>query len=345
LKKSFFSFTPDQLGNLSFIDKPFRVKQLIELVINNKIFNFSMMTNLPKDMRADLEQAIEILDIKSADNCKSKDGTIKFLFETSDGFYIESVYLKDKNNRVTFCISTQSGCRMGCAFCKTGKMGLLKNLSSSEILSQILYLSKIMSEDVSVDDKAYNIVFMGMGEPLDNFDNLVPAIKILNSKLYFNIPLSRITVSTCGIVDKIFLLLKEFRNIRLAVSLITANQGKREKIIPIAKKYPVKDIYEGLTECYRLYKNRITLEYVLIKDFNMSDNDIEDLMMFRTEYFHINLIPLNNNDVDRPKEEEIKTFFNKLSNLGFIVTRRYRRGEDIQADCGQLFWDYNNKSV
>lgn len=303
------------------------------------------MTNLPKILKEQLENFFYILDVGYVNKSESGDGTVKYLFNTGENDFIEAVYLKDKNKRITFCISSQSGCRMGCAFCMTGKMGLKRNLNFTQIISQILFLSKVMSEDMEVVDTSFNIVFMGMGEPLDNFENLTRTIEILTSADYFNMPQSRITVSTCGLADKILPLMERFNDLTLAMSLISADQKKRENVIPIAKKYDVDYLLRTLNECHRLYGNRITLEYVLIRNFNMDDCDIEMLKKFKTDYFHLNIIPVNSKDESRPSENEIKAFMAKIARAGFNASRRYRRGDDIQADCGQLFWDYKKAGM
>ncbi len=226
-------------------------------------------------------------------------------------------------------------------------MGLIRDLTYSEIVSQILYLSSVMKEDKDVVDASFNIVFMGMGEPLDNFEEVAKSLEILTDKEYFNLSQGRITVSTSGINDKIEPLLERFNNIKIALSLISANNAKRASVMPVTNKFPVEILYKTLSECYKKYKNRFTLEYVLIKNFNMSDEDIDDLELFNKEPFHINLIPLNHSDDDmkRPEENEIKHFQTKLEKKGFCVTRRYRRGDDINADCGQLYREtLKNKS-
>ena len=340
MKEPFFSYDKERLNGLSYIDKPYRIKQVIDFIINKKVYDFTDMSNIPKVVRQKFSECFDILDVQPIDMTQSNDGTKKFLFRTGNGLYIEAVYLKDKNKRITFCISSQSGCRMGCAFCRTSKMGLAGNLSYPQIISQVLFLSKVMADDPEVVDTAFNIVFMGMGEPLDNFDNLVKAIGILTDPDYFGMPQYRITVSTCGIMNMIKPLFEAYPGIMLALSLISASQEKRESVIPMAKKYKLIDMVKILDECHALYDNRITLEYVLIKGFNDSDDDIEELEMFRKDCYHLNIIPLNSNDETRPSETEIKEFMNKLAKSGFNATRRYRRGDDIKADCGQLYWEY-----
>lgn len=329
------------LGNNEFVDKPFRVKQIANAIFTKRVFDFKQISNIPLNLREFLSQNYYVLDTIPISKLESKDGTVKFLFELTDQNCVEAVYLKDKNNRVTFCISSQVGCRMGCKFCKTGLMGLTRNLFHSEIISQILYLLSFMDSDKSVLDTKFNIVFMGMGEPLDNYDELLKSLEIITSKEYLDLAQNRITISTCGIIDKVLDLHKKFDKLKIAVSLVSANNDKRKEIMPITNKFDIEAVYTNLFDNFKKYKNRITLEYVLIKNFNMGDDDIKYLAKFNNEAFHINLIPLNHSDdnLERPSETDIKVFQSKLEKSGFCVTRRYRRGDDIKADCGQLYWD------
>jgi len=334
---SIISIDIEILNNI--LEKSYRKKQIDHFLYKKATLSFDFMYNLPKDIRELLKNKFKILSLKLEKESKSIDGTIKFLFRLDDDNFIESVYLKDINNRITFCISSQVGCRMGCIFCKTGEMGFKRNLTVSEIVSQVLYMFSIMKSDSDVIDTSFNIVFMGMGEPLDNFDNVVEAIKIFIDKEKFGLSQNRITISTCGIIDKIIPLTEKFPNINIALSLITANQEKRDKIMPISKKFSIYDIVTILKEYYNRRKNRITLEYVMIKDFNIGKDDIELLRKFKKEIFHINLIPLNfeSEFCKKPSENEIKYFYKVLLKKGFIVTIRYKRGEDINGACGMLF--------
>jgi 23S rRNA (adenine2503-C2)-methyltransferase len=333
LKTSILSLEEqDKLKNSAFFDNRFRLKQILEFIYSKKIFDFQGMTNLPSKLRNNLEANFSIINIKEHDKKVSKDGTIKFLFHLEDDNYIESVLLKDINGRYTFCISTQVGCKMNCSFCMTAKMGFIRNLHYTEIISQILLLSKIAN-------KSFNIVFMGMGEPLDNFDNLSKTISVLISKSGFKMSPSRITVSHCGILKEIINLLELFPEINIACSLNSAIQSKREKIMPIAKKYKLSELIKTLDEAIHRYKKRITLEYVLIKNFNSGREDIKKLneLIKNKKNYLINIIPYNNNE--KTDEKIITLFMKELSSSGFNVTRRYRRGGDIQADCGQLYTD------
>ncbi len=337
MKESILSSTVlKEIINNSIIDKPFRLNQILNYVFKQKIYDFNSMYNLPKKLIAFLNENYSILNISLLKKKKSKDGTTKFLFQLSDDFCIESVILKDKNSRYTFCISSQSGCRMNCTFCTTGKMGLLKNLHYTEIISQILFLSENIN-------KSHNIVFMGMGEPLDNYENLVSCLVSIKNNKFMNYSLSRITVSTCGITDKIIPLISQFPKINLAVSLNSLIQKKRIQIMPITKKYPLNNLIETLYQCYNKFNNRITLEFILFENFNMGDDELKEFSKLKKNIFLINVIPDNALNSSVIKEKSINSFCAKLQNMGFNVTKRYRRGEDIKADCGQLYWEYKKK--
>lgn len=330
------SILEDLLENkdLNFFDKSFRKNQILDFIFKKRIFDFNKYINLPKNIRDHLIENFSILKLESVMEKISIDGTKKNLFKLGDNTYIESVILKDIKNRYTFCISSQCGCKMGCNICKTAEMGFIRNLDYIEIISQVLYL-------FSISRKLDNIVFMGMGEPLDNFDQLIKSIKIIVKKLNFSI--TRITVSTCGLTDKIENLFEIFPNIRLAVSLNASIQEKREEIMPISKKYPLEELLITLDRCYLKYKNRISFEYVLIKNFNMNQTDLDGFKNFKKSY-HINLIPFNSTDENlKPSNESVKFFYNKLEKMGFNVTIRKRRGSDIQADCGQLYYYFKNQ--
>jgi len=320
--------------NLSFFDKSFRASQIIDFVFKKREFDFNNYLNIPKNIRDQLIEKYSVLKLEPALEKTSIDGTKKILFKLNDNNFIESVILKDNKNRYTFCISSQCGCKMGCQICKTAQMGFHRNLDFIEIISQILYL-------LSVSKKLDNIVFMGMGEPLDNFTELVKCIKVIADKLKFSV--TRITVSTCGLADKIEKLFEVFPTVRLAVSLNSSIQEKRDKIMPVSKKYPLTELFNALDRCYLKYKNRISIEYVLIKNFNMNQEDLDGFKNFK-KFYHINLIPFNSSDENmKPSDENIKTFYNKLEKMGFNVTIRLRKGSDIQADCGQLYYFFKNQ--
>ncbi len=324
----------------SIIDKPYRLDQILQNIYHNCVTDFAEMTSLSKPLRETLSNRYDILLLKEEQRWTSSDGTIKFLFElNNDRQFVESVYLKDKNNRVTFCVSSQVGCRMGCTFCKTGRMGLIRNLTSAEILSEVLFLWNIMKHDESVTDKFFNIVFMGMGEPLDNIDNLCAAIDKITNQQYIGMSQTRITISTCGLVDKIESVLMRFPQINFALSLNSSRQEQRLTVMPVAKLHSISEMKKILDSLAVKYKTRFTLEYVMIADFNISYEDAAALKCWTPKHYLINLIPLNHSDdkQQRPTEKQIAKFADMLQKFGLKATRRYRRGADIQADCGQLF--------
>lgn len=321
-----------------FIDNTYRINQLIHSIFKKKILNIQSFSTIPQKIRSSLENNFDVLSLFLKDKKNAEDGTIKYLFELSDGNCVESVILKDKNDRYTFCISTQIGCKMNCKFCMTGNMGFKRDLHYSEIISQILYISSSI-------DKNFNIVFMGMGEPLDNYQNLKKSVEILTSKNYFGLSIRRLTVSTSGIIDNIHKLLDDFPSINISISINSMIQKNREVLMPVSKKYPLDKIFNELYKLIDKYKVRFTLEYVLIHDKNINIGEINEFKKIKYKNaFLINVIPLNdinNKDYQVPEENEIKWFCNKLKESGFKVTRRYRRGEDINSACGQLY--YNNK--
>ncbi|MBR6199259.1 MAG: 23S rRNA (adenine(2503)-C(2))-methyltransferase RlmN [Spirochaetales bacterium] len=322
------------------IDKPYRLDQILQSIYKNCVLSFDDMTNLSISMRESLSDRYNILGVREEQCWTSSDGTIKFLFELcKDRQFVESVYLKDKNNRVTFCVSSQVGCRMGCTFCKTGRMGLIRNLTAGEIISEVMFLWNVMKHDESVTDKFFNIVFMGMGEPLDNIDNLCAAIDKITNQQYIGMSQTRITISTCGLVDKIESVLIKFPQINFALSLNSSRQEQRLTVMPAAKLHSISEMKKILDGLAVKYKTRFTLEYVMIAGFNICYEDAAALKCWTPKHYLINLIPLNHSDEHqkRPNEHQITKFADMLQSFGLKVTRRYRRGADIQADCGQLF--------
>lgn len=333
MKKSFLEISDGH------VDKPSRIKRIYANVFKEGITDFLKMEDLPLPLRITLAEQFAILSLREEKRIISSDGTVKFLFELEDGLFVESVLLIDHKKRVTMCISSQVGCRMGCVFCKTGKMGLKRNLSAYEIVSQVIAMFHYMADDLQLHSRMFNIVFMGMGEPLDNYQSVAEAIKILAEPAYFALHPSWITVSTCGVLDKIEPLLELYPRLKITVSLHTAIEEKRRILMPISQKYPVTEIASVLNRIHSRYRQRLTLEYILIENYNMGTEDIDALELFRSKIFHLNLIPINSGEAPwrSPDGEKIEQFVKELITRGFFVTKRTRRGEDIQADCGQLY--------
>lgn len=266
------------------------------------------------------------------------DKTEKFLFKLEDGNTIETVLLRHKDKRNTLCISSQVGCPVKCAFCATGQDGFVRNLDVNEIINQVYTVERRLTKQGS---NINNIVFMGMGEPLLNLSNVLKALDILSNENGINISKRKITISTSGIVPNIEKILLEKLPIELAISLHSAINAKRDMIIPVNRSYPLEDLYAILQEYQRQTKRRISFEYIMINDFNVSDIDANALADFVHEFDHVvNLIPYNpvtGTEFERPSEKKIEKFFTFLKDVRKVnVTLRREKGTDIDGACGQL---------
>lgn len=317
-------------------EKKYKAKQLAKWIYNKGVTDFEQMTDLSKDLRRKLSEVAYIGKLKLIKKQVSKiDQTEKFLFELFDGKRIETVLMRGKK-RVTVCISTQVGCALNCIFCATGKSGFERNLSAGEIVNQIIAVKAYLKED----EKITNIVIMGMGEPLLNYENTVKAIRIIQSEIGLSISAKRITVSTSGIAPKIHQLADEGLKIKLALSLNTPDDELRRKLMPITKKYPLSEVLEALRYYAKKNDARITFEYVLIKNVNDSEKQALKLAkLIRGIPCKINLIPYNpvrGCPYEKPDEETLMRFRDILYPRTPAVTLRRSKGEDIQAACGQL---------
>jgi 23S rRNA (adenine2503-C2)-methyltransferase len=312
--------------------KEFHAKQIFEWIYQKKVFSFDLMTNLPKDLKDFLKSFFSFPCLKLVSFIESQDKeTKKFLFELEDKSLIESVLIKSKD-RKTVCVSSQVGCNVRCFFCASGKKGLIRNLTVGEIIEQILFIAK--------DEKITNIVFMGMGEPLENFENVVKSIKLINDENGFNISQRKISISSVGIPEKIIKLANEDFSINLILSLHAPNQELREKLIPFAKKYPLDDILHALDYYFEKTKRDLAFEYILIKDLNDTESHAKELFfLLKKRQCSLNLIPYNPIDGINLKRSEtavIDRFKKILESKGLVVTQRYAKGKDIAAACGQL---------
>jgi 23S rRNA (adenine2503-C2)-methyltransferase len=321
----------DKLG-----EKKYKAKQIAKWIYNKGVSDFEQMTDLSKELRRKLAEIAYIDKLKLIKKQTSKiDQTEKFLFELSDGKKIETVLMREKE-RVTLCISTQAGCALNCIFCATGSMGFERNLSAGEIVDQIICAKEYLKED----EKITNLVTMGMGEPLLNYDNTVKAIRIVRSELGLSISAKRITLSTAGIVPQIYRLAEEGLKMKLALSLNAPDDELRKKLMPITRKHPLSKIMEALKHYAKVNDTRITFEYVLIKDINDSkEQALELAKLVRGIPCKINLIPYNpvkNCPFEKPDEETLQKFRDILYPRAPAVTLRKSKGEDIQAACGQL---------
>lgn len=314
--------------------KSFRGKQIYSWLHEKLVDSFEEMTNLPKNLREKLDEEYEIRQVSVVKRQISKmDPTEKFLFELDDGNMIESVLMK-YNYGNSVCISSQAGCRMGCRFCASTIDGLERNLTASEMLRQIYAIQKITGERVS------NIVVMGSGEPLDNYDNFVRFVHMISDEHGLHISQRNITASTCGIIPNMLRLAEEGLQITLALSLHGSNQEKRKKLMPVANKYELTDVLKACDVYFEKTGRRVTFEYSLVKDVNDQDEDVEELAaMLKNRNCHLNLIPVNpirERDFKKPDGKNARDFKNKLEKNGINVTIRRERGSDIDGACGQL---------
>lgn len=300
--------------------------------------NIQDMTNLSLQNRQILEEKTYIPYLNLLKHQLSKmDGTEKFLFQLEDGHTIETVLLRHRD-RNTLCVSSQVGCPVKCSFCATGQDGFARNLKVSEILNQIYTIERRLNKR---GENLSNIVFMGMGEPLINLDAVLKALEILSSEDGIQISKRKITISTSGIVPAIERILMEKVPVELALSLHSAMNEKRDQIIPVNKAYPLEDLAAVLKEYQRQTNRRLTFEYILIKDFNVSEQDANALADFAHQFDHVvNLIPCNpveGTGLERPSEKKIERFYDYLKNVRRVnVSLRQEKGTDIDGACGQL---------
>ncbi len=314
--------------------KKFRAVQVYDWMHVKLARSFDEMTNLSKDLRARLNEEYDYTSLKIERVKESAiDGTAKFLFELSDGNFVESVFMRYKHGN-SVCISSQVGCRMGCRFCASTLDGLVRSLKPSEMLDQIYAISHHMGERIS------NIVVMGMGEPLDNFDNLLKFIELITNRDGLNISARNITVSTCGLVEKIRELADKKLAITLALSLHAASDEQRRKLMPVANRYSIEELMQACSYYFETTGRRISFEYSLVSGVNDTIEDAVRLsVLAKRVSAHINLIPVNpikERDYRRGSRDEILAFKNKLEKNGINVTIRREMGQDIDGACGQL---------
>ena len=315
-------------------EKAFRAKQLYEWMHVKLARNYTEMTNIPKSLVAKCEEHFTYTSVKEVMvQTSAIDGTKKFLFELADGNFVESVWMKYHHGN-SVCISSQVGCRMGCRFCASTLDGLERSLLPGEMLDQIYAISKATGERVS------NVVVMGTGEPLDNYDNLLQFIRMLSDENGLHISQRNITVSTCGIVENMRRLAEEKLQITLALSLHGSTQEKRAELMPIAKKYHIQEVIDACRYYFEQTGRRITFEYSLVGGVNDTNEDAENLCRLVEDVnCHINLIPVNpikERDYIESERRDILNFQNKLEKKHINVTIRREMGRDIDGACGQL---------
>ena len=316
----------------------YRATQIFSWLYRPHIASFAQMTDLPKDLRDRFATELVFSWPQIAEIERSNDGTVKYGFELSDSSFIESVLIPEET-RSTLCISSQVGCAMGCEFCLTGSMGFRRNLLPGEIVGQVVRVRDWVLDMEGAIPELNNLVFMGMGEPLANFDNLLTALDILKEQRGLDFSERRITVSTCGLADKI-IELGERTKVNLAVSLHSVDDVIRSQLMPINRKYPVDKLLDSCKKFPMPKRKRIMFEYILIKDVNDSVDDARRLAdKLRGIPCKINLLPYNENELvafKRPSDGQIEQFQNILWDAGYTVLVRLSRGADISAACGQL---------
>ena len=344
MKKEIRAYTYEQLQTEieRLGEKKFRAKQIYEWMHVKLADTFDEMTNLSKGLREKLNAEYVILPVRMFKRQESKlDGTNKFLFELYDGNMVESVLMRYKHGN-SVCISSQVGCRMGCRFCASTIGGLVRNLYPSEMLGQVYQIQKMTGERVS------NVVVMGTGEPLENYENFLRFLQIRTDTHGLHISQRNVTVSTCGLVPQILKLAEESLQITLALSLHGSTQEKRKILMPVANKYDLKEVLHACDIYFEKTGRRITFEYSLVHDVNDTDQDAKELIqILKPRNCHLNLIPVNpiqEHKFQRPDSKNTLNFKNKLEKNGINVTIRREMGADIDGACGQLRRRYTPSS-
>ncbi len=330
-----FELTELEEEMLNLGEKKYRAKQIFAWLYRG-IKSFDEMTDLSKDLIEKLKENYYMECVFVNDFQQSKDGTIKYLFELVDGHKVESVLMKYKFG-YSVCVSNQIGCKMGCNFCASAKIGFIRNLTPGEIVGQILKIQECSGEKVS------NVVFMGIGEPFDNYENVLKAIRLLNDSKGMNIGARHISVSTCGLVDGINKFADEKIQCNLCISLHSSRDEVRTEMMPINKKYCIKEVLDACREYIKKTNRRITFEYALVNGVNDNREDAIHLArLLHGMLCHVNLIPVNkikDGKYDKPDVEKMMKFRDTLNEKGIVATIRRELGSDISAACGQLVRD------
>ena len=318
---------------LSIGEKPYRAEQIFKWIYIDKVKTFEEMTNLSLELRKKLEKNYTMCNFKILKKQESSDGTKKYLFDVLDGNAIETV-LMEYNSWKTICVSSQIGCKMGCKFCASTGIPFVRNLTSGEIVEQILAVEQDIQGRIS------NVVFMGIGEPLDNYENVIKAIKIINNPKGINIGARHISVSTSGLVPRIYDLANENIQCTLSISLHATTDEKRSSMMPINNRYNIAELMQACRDYIKITNKRISFEYALAKDNNDNLEDEKELVnLLKGMICHVNLIPINkieNGKFTKSSNENIIKFRDYLNEHGIVATIRRELGSDIDAACGQL---------
>ena len=314
-------------------EKPFRAEQIFKWLFIYKVKSFDEMTNLSLELREKLKQNYDICNFEIVRKLESKDGTKKYLFGLNDGNAIESVLMEYHFGR-TVCVSSQIGCKMGCKFCASTGIPFIRNLTSGEIVEQIIAIE----QDTNV--KISNVVFMGIGEPFDNYDNVINAKKLLNNQKGLNIGARHISISTSGLVPKIYQFADENVQCTLSISLHSANNETRSSMMPVNNAYNIEELIKACKYYIEKTNKRISFEYALAKDNNDNQKAADELInLLHGMLCHVNLIPINkieNGKYSKSSNENIIKFRDYLNSKGITATIRRELGSDIDAACGQL---------
>lgn len=316
--------------------KPFRAKQIFKWLYEKRVDSFDLMSDIAKDLQTKLNQDFYIETLKIKDHQISKDGTQKFLFELHDGCLVESVLMVFEYG-FSACLSSQVGCNMGCKFCASGLLKKQRDLTAGEIVSQALMIQRQLDKK---EGRLGNIVVMGTGEPFDNYDNVMKAMSIINSPYGLEIGSRHISISTCGVVPGILRFANENVQYNLAISLHASNNELRSSLMPINNAYPLETLLDALRKYSGLNNRRLTFEYLLLKGVNDSKENADEIKnLLKGLNAYINLIPYNSvkeNDFETTSEENALRFYDLLKKNGVAVTLRQKKGDDIDAACGQL---------
>ena len=333
--KNIKEYNLDELQNelLSMGEKKYRAEQIFKWIYVDKVKEFDEMTNLSIELREKLKQNYTMCNFNILKKQESSDGTKKYLFDVLDGNAIETVLMEYHHGK-TICVSSQIGCKMGCKFCASTGIRFVRSLSCGEIVEQILAVEQ------DIGDKISNIVFMGIGEPFDNYDNVMKAIKIINNQKGLNIGARHISISTSGLVPMIYKFADEELQCTLSISLHATNDEKRSKMMPINNRYNIQELMKACRYYIEKTNKRISFEYALAKDNNDNLDDAKELVkLLKGMLCHVNLIPINkieNGEFTKSSNENIIRFRDYLNEKGIVATIRRELGADIDAACGQL---------
>ena len=314
----------------------FRATQLLEWIYKKRVSHFELMTNLPKAFHEQLVEEFHFPGVQQVAKQTSKDGTIKWLLSLSDGAKIETVLMPSSYGN-TVCVSSQVGCKMGCSFCASTIGGIERSLTAGEMVEQVLHVQRFLDFK---KERVSNIVIMGSGEPLDNYEQTIKFIKVINHEKGLNIGQRHITISTCGIVPKIYELIKDAPQVTLSISLHAPEDKLRSEIMPINKKHRLVDVIQACKDFVDVTRRRVTFEYALISGVNDQPSHARELIVLLDGLMcHVNLIPVNEvseRNTRQTKAEDVERFRSILEKGGISVTVRRERGADISAACGQL---------